>query len=269
MFKPAYRKILSKAKAFLVLACVCGAFSGEQTKGQVPAPRQIKVAAAADLQPLMPALAYAFEREKGIQLVVSFGSSATLATGIVHGMPMDVFLGADFSFPERIVAAGLTDAKAPTAYAIGSLVLWARKDSPLQPLHLEELTEARVQRIAIGNELHAPYGRAASSALHSLKVYEHVKSKLVVAENIEETAQLVESGKAQVGLLSLTAAESERFKQIGSYVLLPPVSYPKIVQYGVVLKNSAAKAEANAFMEWLTSPKVQAELPKFGLQGVR
>ncbi len=241
---------------------------GLSVAAQQSAQKQIKIAAAADLQPMMPALAYAFEKEKGIKLVVSFGSSATLAMQIVNGEPVDVFLGADFSFPERVVAAGLTDAKAPTAYAKGTLVLWARKDSPFQPLHLEALSDPRLKSVAIGNELHAPYGRAASSALHYLKLYELVKPKLVVAENISQTAQFVESGNAQLGLISLTAAESEHFKQIGSYVLVPPVSYPKIVQYGVVLKNSAAKAEANAFMEWLTSSAVQAKLPQFGLQGV-
>ncbi len=259
---------MGTAKVFVLVGLACGVFLGLRVSAQQPQRKQIRVAAAADLQPVMPAIAYAYEKEKGVKLVVSFGSSATLATQIVNGEPMDVFLGADFSFPERVVAAGLTDAKAPTAYAKGTLVLWARKDSPLQPLHLEALTDPRVKTVAIGDELHAPYGRAASSALHYLKMYDAVKPKLVVAENIAQAAQFVESGNAQLGLISLTAAESAHFKERGSYVYVPPVSYPKIVQYGVVLKNSPVKAEANEFMKWLTSPPVQAKLVQFGLQPV-
>ena len=96
--------------------------------------KELRVAAAADLQPVMPALAQAYEHATGVKLVVSFGSSSTLATQILDGAPMDIFLGADFTYPEKIVAAGLADGTAPTAYAKGTLVLWTRKDSGLLPL---------------------------------------------------------------------------------------------------------------------------------------
>ena len=216
----------------------------------------------------MPALVAAFEHATPIKITVSYGSSATLATQLLNGEPADLFLGADFTFPEKLVAAGKADTKSPIAYAKGTLVLWARKDSPFQPLHLESLSDPRLKSVAIANELHAPYGRAASSALHYLKIYDAVQPKLVVAENISQAAQFVESGNAQLGLISLTAAESEHFKQIGSYVRMPTVTYPKIVQYGVVLKDSPARADAHAFLDWLISGPIQANLPKYGLEPV-
>ena len=117
--------------------------------------------AAADLQPVLPALADAFEHSSGIKLIASYGSSATLATQIVNGDPADLFLAADYSFPENIVAAGLADSPAPIPYARGTLVLWARKDSPLQPLNQNTLREMKYQSLAIANPEHAPYGRAA------------------------------------------------------------------------------------------------------------
>jgi molybdate transport system substrate-binding protein len=244
-----------------------------QTPEAAPAPatahRQIHIAAAADLMPVMPVLETAYEHATGIDIVVSYGSSATLATQIVNGEQVDIFLGADFTFPEQIVAAGLADTKSPIAYAKGTLVLWARKDSPLQPLHLEALSDPRVKTVAIANEAHAPYGRAAVAALKYLKLYDAVSPKFVVAENISQTAQFVESGNADVGLISLTAAASEHFKQLGSYVLVPPVSYPKIVQYGVVLKASPVRSDAHAFMDWLTSGTVQGNLTKLGLTPVK
>src|SRR5260370_32666855 len=120
----------------------------------------------------------------GVKVVVSFGSSSMLGEQILNGAPMDLFLGADFIYPEKVVAAGLADAKAPTAYAKGALVLWARKDSPLQPLSMERLTDSRGTSIAIANELHAPYGRAAAAALREMKMYDAVGPRLVVAEEI-------------------------------------------------------------------------------------
>jgi molybdate transport system substrate-binding protein len=182
---------------------------------------------------------------------------------------MDIFLGADFTYPERVVAAGLADGAAPTAYAKGRLVLWARKDSGLLPLSIERLTDPRVKTVAIANELHAPYGFAAASALRRMKMYDAVSPHFVVGENIAQTAQFVESGNAQLGLISMTAAESQHFKEIGTYVLVPTSQYPEIRQCAVVMKNSDRKAEAHAFLDWLLSPAVQENWTKVGLGAVR
>jgi molybdate transport system substrate-binding protein len=263
-FSLAYRKgrSASAASLFLCLALLAG---GSSAWGQ----KELRVAAAADLQPVMPVLSQAYEHATGVKLVVSFGSSATLATQIMDGAPMDIFLGADFTYPEKIVAAGLADGTAPTAYAKGTLVLWARKDSGLLPLSIERLTDPRVKTIAIANELHAPYGRAAADALRKMKMYDAVAPHLVVGENVAQTAQFVESGNAQLGLISLTAASTEHFKEIGTYVLVPTSQYPEIRQYAVVVKNSDRKADAHAFLDWLLSSAVQDNWQKLGLTAVK
>jgi molybdate transport system substrate-binding protein len=248
----------------LCLVMLSGSFGVQTAWGQ----KELHVAAAADLQPVMPVLADAYQHATGVKLVVSYGSSATLTTQIINGAPMDIFLAADFVFPEKVVAAGLSDMKEPVAYAKGTLVLWARKDSPLQPLSIDSLSDPRVTRIAIANEEHAPYGRAAVAALKKLKIYDKVASHLVVAENIAQTAQFVESGNAQLGLISLTAASTEHFRQIGTYVLVPKV-YPEMRQCAVVMKNSSQRADAHAFLDWLLTPAVQGNMSKLGLAAVQ
>jgi molybdate transport system substrate-binding protein len=187
----------------------------------------------------------------------------------LNGAPIDLFLGADFVYPERVVAAGLADTKAPVAYARGTLVLWARKDSPLQPLSMEKLTDSRVTSVAIANELHAPYGRAAVAALRRLKMYETVAPHFVVAENISQAAQFAESGNAQVGLISLTAASSQHFKDVGTFVWVPTTAYPPIVQCAVVMAKSDRRVEAHAFLDWLLTPGVQGDMEKLGLRAVK
>jgi molybdate transport system substrate-binding protein len=239
-------------------------FTGSHAWGQ----KQLRVAAAADLQPVMPVLAQAYEHATGVKLIVSFGSSSSLATQIIEGAPMDIFLGADFVYPEKIVAAGLADGT-PIAYAKGTLVLWTRKDSGLLPLSIETLTDPRVKTIAIANELHAPYGRAAADALRKMKLYDQLSPHLVVGENIAQTAQFVESGNAQLGLISLTAATTEHFKEIGTYVLVPTSQYPEIRQCAVIMKNSDRRADAHAFLDWLLSSAVQGDLSKLGLRAVK
>lgn len=227
-------------------------------------PKELHVAAAADLQPVLPALAAAYEQATGVKIIASFGSSATLTQQLLNGDPQDVFLSADYVHPEQLVTAGLTTAT-PTPYAQGVLVLWARKDSPAQPLTLDALTSPKVTRIAIANGLHAPYGFAATRALESLHLTAKVASKLVIAENIAQTAQFAESGNAQVGLISLTIASSPHFRDLGSFVRFPTSSYPEIRQCAVILKSSKNRSTAQDFLHWLTSNSIQQGLLKFGL----
>jgi molybdate transport system substrate-binding protein len=245
-----------------ILACLLGALPCCRAQA---APRVVHVLAAADLQPVLPALAASFEQASGIKLLVSYGSSATLATQILNGDPADLFLAADASFPEKIVAAGLADSPAPIPYARGTLVLWALKDSPLQPLTQTTLRDGKFASLAIANPDHAPYGRAAVAALTSMKLYDQLKPRIVQAENIAQAAQFVESGNAQLGLISLTSATTPHMQQIGSFIRVPPEAYPEIQQCAVVLQKSQHRSDAHAFLDWLRSPPIQQTLPQFGL----
>ena len=227
--------------------------------------RELHVAAAADLTPVMPVLATEYEKATGVKLVVSLASSATLEQQIENGAPFDVFLSADFIHPEQLVAAGKTIEKAPVPYATGLLVLWARKDSPAQPLSLDSLTKPTVTKVAVANALHAPYGVAAMRALTALNMMDAVKSKLVIAENISQTAQFAESGNAQLGLISLTIASSQHYQAVGSFVRVREDLYPEIHQCGVVIKGTKRQVDAVAFLTWLTSASVQARLETMGL----
>jgi molybdate transport system substrate-binding protein len=233
------------------------------------APREIHVLAAADLQSALPSLADAFEHATGIKLIPSYASSATLATQILNGDPADLFLAADFSYPEKIIAANLADTGSPIAYACGVLVLFARKDSPLQPLTQNTLSDPRLQSLAIADPMHAPYGLAAQRALISMKLDDKLKSRIVIAENVSQAAQFVESGNAQLGFISLSLASSEHMKQVGSFIRIQPETYPPINQSAVVMRNSAHRADAHAFLDWLRSPPIQRNLPNYGLAPIR
>ena len=241
------------------------------------AQKQLQVACAADLQPVMPALAAAYERVAGVHLVTAFGSSATLAQQLANGAPQDVFLSADTVHPQQLIDSDVALGPAPTPYAHGVLVLWARKDSPLQPISPRSpeesieatLTSPRLTRLAIANPAHAPYGLAAQQALQHLGLYAQLQPKLAVAENIAQTAQFAESGNAQAGLISLTIASSEHFRSIGSFVRIPTDAYAPIQQSGVILKSSHQQQLARDFLNWLTSPATQAQLKSFGLDPVK
>jgi molybdate transport system substrate-binding protein len=250
----------------LLATSVIAGFQG-LAQGAAVTSKELRVDAAADLETALPVLAEAYEHATGIKLTVSYGASSKLATRIIGGEAVDVFLSADYLFAEKIVAANLADTGDPIPYARGMLVLWARKDSPLQPLHLEALTDARVKTVAVANTEEAPYGRAALSAIEKMKMLNAVKPKLVVAEDGAQAAEFAVSGKTQLAFLSQAMATSEHYKELGTVVLVPTV-YPEIRQCAVVLRASDRRAEAHAFLDWLRSPGIQANLPKLGFRPV-
>src|SRR6185437_16587397 len=124
----------------------------------------------------------------------------TLAQQLANGAPQGVFLSADTVHPQQLIDNGIALGPKPTPYARGVLVLWARNDSPLQPISLDTLKNPLLTRLAIANPAHAPYGLAAQQALQHLGLYAQLRPKLAIAENIAQTAQFAESGNAQAAL---------------------------------------------------------------------
>lgn len=226
----------------------------------------LRLAAAADLQPVLPPILNQFEAKTHIHVDASYQSSGTLTTQIQNGAPFALFMAADLSFPQRVIASGLADSAQPIPYARGTLVLWTRNDSPFHHLTVDTLRNPTLKTIAIANAEHAPYGRAAEASLKSLGLYDQLKPKLVVAENIAQTAQYADSGNAQVGLISLTSALTDRLRASGHYVAMPRDSYPPILQGAVVIKNSPEAASAHKLLDFLLSPAVQKELAAHGLE---
>jgi molybdate transport system substrate-binding protein len=240
-----------------------------------PAQTPLRVAAAADLEPLLPPIIEQFRRATGIQVEATYQASAMLTTQIQNGAPFDLFFSADMGYPKRLIdagvadAAGSSDSSTPILYAKGTLVLWTRKDSPLPPPSLDLLRNSALKRLAIANPDRAPYGRAAVAALTSLKLYDELKPRIVTAENIAQTAQFVDSGNADAGLISLTSALTPRLASSGNYFVIPRDLYPPIEQGAVIVSRTTQRAAAHKLLDYLLSPPVQAQLAKSGLTPVR
>jgi molybdate transport system substrate-binding protein len=225
----------------------------------------LTIAAAADLQPVLPRLAAAFEQQTGHRLRTTFGSSGNFYAQIRNGAPFDVFLSADIDYPRQLDATGVAEPGTLISYATGSLVLWTRRGSGID-VHagLSALTGAKARRIAIANPEHAPYGRAAVAAMKAAGLYDQVKSRLVFGENVSQAAQFVQSGNADAGLLPLSLARSAPLAAAGEYVAVPASLYPPIEQAAIILKTSASKDAAREFLRFLQRPDTREMLAQAG-----
>ena len=121
-----------------------------------------------------------------------------------------------------------------------------------------------VKKIAVANPLHAPYGQAAVAAMQKEGVYDQVKEKFVLGENISQTASFVVSGSADVGIVALSLALSPTMKEKGKYVEVPSADYPAIEQACVVLSFSKNKETAQQFLAYVKSAAVTAVLAEYG-----
>ncbi len=232
---------------------------------RLAAAQSLTVAAASDLQAALPAIVSQFEKDTGARVRVTFGSSGNFFSQIQNGAPFDVFLSADIDYPRRLDASGEAERGTLYRYATGRLVLWTRRDSGID-VHRgpAALADARVRRIALANPEHAPYGRAAVAALRHEGLYERVRGKFVLGENISQAAQFAESGSADVGLLALSLARSPALEGVGTYIDIPESWHPPIEQGTVVLAGSRQKFLARQFIDYLKRPESLRTLQSFG-----
>ena len=237
---------------------------------QTPAaPKELNVAAAADMEPVFAAIGPIFEKRNRTRLRISYASSAVLSQQIQNGSPTDIFFSADYYFAEQLVAANLTDSRKPTPYAKGLLVLYLRKDSPLKPITIDTLARKDLKAVAVANPDKAPYGRAAIAALRQMKFYDNVAPHFVQAESVAQAAQFALSGNADLALISQTLAMSPKYKAQGDYILFPPSQYPTIQQCAVVLKASKNLDGAHRLLAFMLSDEVQTHLKDLGLQTIQ
>jgi len=224
---------------------------------------ELTLAAAADLKFALEEVAAAFRAahpDDRVNLV--FGSSGKFFTQIQNGAPFDLYLSADISYPRKLVEAGLAAGEAHP-YAVGRIVLWSL-DPALAKTALADLPQAKIKRFAIANPAHAPYGLRAQEALRHAGVWEALEPRLVMGENIAQTAQYVESGAAQAGIVALSLVLSPTLEGKGAWTLIPADWHEPLEQGFVILKRAADNPLAAAFSAYLNGPEARAVLRRYG-----
>jgi molybdate transport system substrate-binding protein len=227
--------------------------------------QEITVAAASDLQFVLQDVATRFQKETGHSVKLTFGSSGNFFAQIQNGAPFDLYFSADIDYPKRLEDAGLAEPGTLLEYATGKIVLWVPGNSGLDVSKgLRILLGPEVSKIAIANPEHAPYGRAAVAAMKHEGVYDQLASKLVLGENISQTASLVFSGGADAGILALSLARAPSMKAKGMYLEIPVEDYPPLRQAAVLLKSSTQKALARQFLDYVKTPGVRELFKTYG-----
>ncbi len=235
------------------------------TGAQVVEAEEITIAAASDLQFAFKELISQYEKASRHRVKTSFGSSGNFYAQIQHGAPFDLYFSADSLYPKKLEEAGFAVPGSLYHYAVGRIVLWARDDSRLDLTRgFDTLRQPRIKSIAVANPKHAPYGRAAVTAMKHFKIHDDVKSRLVLGENVSQAAQFVESGAADIGILALSLALAPAMHAKGRYWEIPAQAHPPLEQAAVIVTSSKRQEQARQFLEFVKSPQGQAIMTRYG-----
>ena len=226
---------------------------------------EITIAAASDLSFAFREIATEYEKSSGNHVRLSLGSSGNFYAQIQNGAPFDLYFSADIAYPRKLEEAGLTVPGSLYQYAVGRIVLWTGHESRIDVTKgFEVLREPTVKKVAIANPKHAPYGRAAVAAMEYYKVYDQVKDRLILGENISQAAQFIESGACDIGIIALSLAIAPAMKSKGTYWEVPAEAHPSLDQGAVILKQSKNQEAARQFLEFIKGPQGQEIMKRYG-----
>ncbi len=224
----------------------------------------LSVAVSSNFSSVVEKLKPLFYQQSGHQLLVSYGSSGKLYAQIINGAPFEVFLSADSVFVENLINEKKASAHSKWIYAVGQLVLCSSK-MDLDIKDLEILLNPSIKHITIANSKTAPYGIAAEKVLLNKNIFNQIKTKIVVAENINQAFQFVETKNADIGFVALSQVLNK--KNI-KYWLVPENLYDPIFQMAVITNKGVKHSAAKEFLEFLKSKSVQKLIQDSGYKVV-
>jgi len=250
-----------KATANLLLAALALGAATLARADDVP-----NVAVAANMNFAMPEIVAAFKAKTGRDAKVAFGASGNFSRQIAAGAPFELFLSADEVNVKRLVDAGRTIDDG-VVYAIGRLALFAPASSPVAvDAELQGLAAAvksgAARRIAIANPDLAPYGVAAREALQKKNLWDALAGRIVLGENVNQTAQFALSGGVDAAFLPYSIVVASGVKDKGRSVLLPESLHSPIRQRMVLVKD--AGATARALYDFMRGDEARAILERYG-----
>ncbi|HEX9753828.1 MAG TPA: molybdate ABC transporter substrate-binding protein [Methyloceanibacter sp.] len=250
------------------LLCFAALFGGLLLGLEAPARAQNVpvVAAASDLRFALTEVAEAFTKETQREVTLTFGSSGNFFRQILQNGPFQMFLSADEQLVFDLAAKGFT-VDDGTLYAVGRIVIIAPHGSPLKAdgslADLKAaLADGRVKKFAIANPAHAPYGRRAEEALRHLGLWEEIKDRLVLGENVSQATQFATSGATQGGIIAYSLALSPDVSKLGTYTLIPDNWHEPLRQRMVLIKGAGETAQA--FYAFMQGASARAIMRRYG-----
>jgi molybdate transport system substrate-binding protein len=224
----------------------------------------LHVSAAASLTNAFRDIAEGYEaRHAGTKVLLNFGASGALLQQMAKGAPADVFASADMETMDLARKQGLVANGERRNFARNSLVVIVPRDSRQHLTRLQDLGQAAVQKVAIGNPASVPVGRYTRHALEAAKLLPSISAKAINTQSVRQSLDYVARGEVDAGFVYGTdaAVMKDKVKVAFEVPLDAAISYP-------IARTAASTdaAEARRFIDYVLSPAGQAVLSRYGFQ---
>jgi molybdate transport system substrate-binding protein len=228
--------------------------------------KSLTVSAAMSLKNAFEDMAASFEtRHHNVTVHLNFGASGDLARQIIAGAPVDVFASASQRDMNAVQEKSGIQGRSRIDFTGNGIVLIQPKKADTRIDSFEDLTEAAVERIALGNPQSVPAGTYGAECLKYLEVYKSLQPKLILCEHVRQVLDYTARGEVDAGLVYATDAQS-RPQDVRIVARAPAGSHRPIVYPIAVVKGSPIPHLAEAFVEFVMSKEGQAILAGHGFE---
>ncbi|MDY0321480.1 MAG: molybdate ABC transporter substrate-binding protein [Arcobacteraceae bacterium] len=227
---------------------------------------KVTVFAAADLRFALDEVKSAFLKQNpNHEMEMIYGSSGKGLHQIQNGAPYHLYFSANEEFVQKLYQEGYV-IEPSKLYAVGRIVLWSKNKNFNPQKGFDNLKEPWVKKIAIANPTHAPYGEKAKQALETLGIYKDVEKQLVLGENISHTAQFVESGAADMGIIALSLALAPNISKgtNPAYYLIDYKLHQPLLQGYSITKYAKDSVLARQFYDFIGTDTAKAIFKQYG-----
>ncbi len=221
----------------------------------------VTVFAAASLTDALQQIAAAYEKSSGDDIVFNFAASGTLARQIEAGAPADIFFAADETKADALEKAGLLVSGTRKSLLGNTLVIVMPAEAAA--IHSPaELTNAAIERLALGDVPTVPCGTYAKVYLEKQSLWHAVEAKVIPCQTVRAVLAAVESGNVDAGFIYKTDAAISKKVKVAFEV--PAVDAPKISYLLALLKDAPQPAAAKKFIAYLDSDSAAVVFKQFG-----
>ncbi|MFZ3101725.1 MAG: molybdate ABC transporter substrate-binding protein [Desulfitobacteriaceae bacterium] len=247
-----------------LVGCSSGGTSQPSTNVAKVKPTEILVSAAASMKDSLTELQKAYgQKTPSVKLSINFGSSGTLQQQIEQGAPADLFISAGKAQMDDLEQKNLLVKKSRIDLLGNDLVLVTGKNNS-KVTSLEDLTKVGVDKISIGTPESVPAGKYAQEALTNLKLWDALQPKFVLAKDVTQVLNYVETGNVEAGLVYRSDALGSTKVQV--ITVVPESSHKPIIYPAAVIFATKNKQAAEDFLEYLQSSDAQQVFVKYGFK---
>jgi len=258
-------RIVAGRRAFVALLLLGLAAAPAFPAGSQPQPQKtdLTVSAAISLKDALDEIKQAYHgQHPEVTIATNYGASGTLELQIEQGAPVDVFISAAPKQMDDLAAKGLLLEGTRRDLVRNEVVLIVPKDSGAGVNSFQDLLKPGVKKVALGEPMAVPAGKYAQEVLTKLGVYDKVSTKAVLAKDVRQVLTYVEMGDADAGIVYKTdALTSQKVRVVAE---APANSHSPVLYPAAVIKDSKNRGAAQAFENFLGSPKAQAIFQKYG-----